>query len=860
VSIATFNAMQTLMGIAPAHAAAADAAAPNEQAVKASTQAMPGALGQPQEAGAIIDHRYLWDAAGNLRYVQHSAGEPRTSAYAYDEQDRLIVAQTKADAVQASAGAKVQPVSTAGPSNIEAKPAHLEQYFYDAQGRRVLAQSDGVTSKTRFDKASHRWVEDGSGKDNNIKASYDQAGQPQAIGSKTYQWDAAGRLIKTTDANEKGSNQTTYAYDHRGLRNTKHATGQTTHYLHDESKQLQAELNDQGQLTRQYVHLADQPLATIDTPSGQNLSSAQASQLSQVVRDITTIIHGWISSSKGEQITWLHLNHLGAPEAATDTTANVIWQASYQSFGRASVKATSYTLNIRLPGQYEDQESGLHYNRQRYYDPAKGSYLTPDPSGNPDGANSYAYVRYNPLKYVDPDGLVLFAFDGTDNTDDEDWLRQRGSSVTNVVQFRRAYDTATNGAARYVTGVGTDHANRDSYGNIISSTYDTNIVVGTIPDRGGNYSGPDRITRMMRYFADEVTNTLDQDVMQIDIVGFSRGAAQARVFANNVTTRSRQVNDGGTTYMTSGMVQVSGQNGEIRNYYRLTTFDRDQVNRITNVRYQCQLVNFRFMGLFDTVLATNRSGTNYNMGIPSQFAHVAQAVALNEYRSAPAGNDAFWTAPQNFNFWNRTRTHLPSDNHYGGFQLESIGASSTTPGQVRVEQGFIGAHADIGGGYGSAENGLSTVALNWMVAQAQVAGVGMLTGNLPTIDMNSPILHDQSNAIRWGNPLTAVGNVMDSRGNVLTPEDRVVVGATGGRTQRAMTFNNVNPMGTDRSLTNAETHQFIRYWDRDPVTGQQRDTNSITDTVNLRNRTGSVDMQAYMSWLRGHGYVFARDF
>jgi RHS repeat-associated protein len=196
------------------------------------------------------------------------------------------------------------------------------------------------------------------------------------------------------------------------------AGGAANHpHPHDESRQPLADLDREGRITRQTVWLADIPLAVIDSPAGQALA-ADAPGLAQVWADVRSAIHSWLDSEEG--IAWLHTNHLGAPEAATNTQGQLIWRARYAPFGAAQVQATEgFTLHLRLPGQVWDEETGLHYNRQRYYDPQLGQYLTPDPLGTPDGPNPYAYVAFNPLGFIDPDGLILFAFDGTGNTNDQ---------------------------------------------------------------------------------------------------------------------------------------------------------------------------------------------------------------------------------------------------------------------------------------------------------------------------------------------------------------------------------------------------------------------------------------------------------
>ena len=55
-------------------------------------------------------------------------------------------------------------------------------------------------------------------------------------------------------------------------------------------------------------------------------------------------------------------------------------------------------------GQYWDKETGLHYNRMRYYDPQTGRFISKDPIGLAGGFNGYAYAP-NPTGWIDPLGL-----------------------------------------------------------------------------------------------------------------------------------------------------------------------------------------------------------------------------------------------------------------------------------------------------------------------------------------------------------------------------------------------------------------------------------------------------------------------
>jgi RHS repeat-associated protein len=63
--------------------------------------------------------------------------------------------------------------------------------------------------------------------------------------------------------------------------------------------------------------------------------------------------------------------------------------------------------NIRFPGQYEDVETGLHYNYFRDYDPSLGRYVESDPIGLDGGLNTFAYAGSAPVRFSDPLGLFF---------------------------------------------------------------------------------------------------------------------------------------------------------------------------------------------------------------------------------------------------------------------------------------------------------------------------------------------------------------------------------------------------------------------------------------------------------------------
>jgi RHS repeat-associated protein len=84
----------------------------------------------------------------------------------------------------------------------------------------------------------------------------------------------------------------------------------------------------------------------------------------------------------------------------------IVWRGKQQLWGREeSANDANISCRLRFPGQYEDEESGLYYNRFWYYDCETGQYISPDPIGLLGGVNPYGYV-HNSLGWIDPLGLA----------------------------------------------------------------------------------------------------------------------------------------------------------------------------------------------------------------------------------------------------------------------------------------------------------------------------------------------------------------------------------------------------------------------------------------------------------------------
>jgi RHS repeat-associated protein len=118
------------------------------------------------------------------------------------------------------------------------------------------------------------------------------------------------------------------------------------------------------------------------------------------------------TASAAPVIYSLHTDHLDTPRVATDKNGKIRWRHIAEPFGTTAPETNpenlgQFTQNLRFPGQYFDQETGLHYNWHRDYDASIGRYVQSDPIGLKGGINTYGYVDGNPSGFIDPMGLQI---------------------------------------------------------------------------------------------------------------------------------------------------------------------------------------------------------------------------------------------------------------------------------------------------------------------------------------------------------------------------------------------------------------------------------------------------------------------
>ena len=372
-----------------------------------------------------------YDEAGRLVQIEWQLATPngrtpakaRRESYVYDRMDRLtgIVSNNGADATfrYDAAGNRLAESNATAHASAQLTAAQMDgtgsrEFHYANNSNWLLAatqSSDDPAAMARqlrdawfyhptgVPLAQLQWQ--GSNSASNRRTVYNSDKRPVAV----YDND---RLVARYHYNSLGERSAKTVYPARpGLLQVSNAKvalpGKTTYSLYRDQR-LAAETDSRGRISTHYVYLYGKPVAKIEMTENTTFMHRLLKAITMRSEDAP--------SDRLPYIYAIITNHLGTPQQVVDEQRQLVWQALTAPFGLARVTFTEngrngkpFEMNLRLPGQVYDAETGLHYNYLRDYDPMLGRYLTPDPMDLGAGTNPYAYVSNNPLSNIDPLGL-----------------------------------------------------------------------------------------------------------------------------------------------------------------------------------------------------------------------------------------------------------------------------------------------------------------------------------------------------------------------------------------------------------------------------------------------------------------------
>ncbi|EDW2765746.1 RHS repeat protein [Salmonella enterica subsp. enterica] len=335
--------------------------------------------------------RSEYDPAGRLKAQTDAAG--RRSEYSLHMASGMVTAVTGPDGrtVRYGYNSQRQLTSTTYPDGLRSTRE------YDERGR-LTAETSRTGETTRY--------------------SYDNpqselpTGIQDATGSnKAMCWNRYGQMVAFTDCS---GYETRYEYDRFGQMTAVHREeGQSIYRSYNHRGQLTAVRDSQGRETR-YDYNDAGDVTTVTGPDG----SRTETQYDGWGKALSTTQGGLTPEQMAGQLEpeytpqrKIHLYHCdqrGLPLALITPDNTVAWRGEYDEWGNLSGEENPADLEqlIRLPGQQYDEESGLYYNRHRYYNPGQGRYITQDPIGLKGGWNLYQYPL-NPVTGTDPLGLKV---------------------------------------------------------------------------------------------------------------------------------------------------------------------------------------------------------------------------------------------------------------------------------------------------------------------------------------------------------------------------------------------------------------------------------------------------------------------
>ncbi len=377
--------------------------------------------------GAKID--VARNVMGNVAQITASRSEQEqwTAAMQYNELGQEIERILPGDVIS-----KWQYDVTGRPTHHRVSSQNRDTqrrvYNWDVnhQLRSMVNELTGVKVTYGYDEFSNLVWSNQGGQFDFLHRSVDDVGNLYETKEKTDRvYGAGSRLLETKEA--------TFSYDEEGnLVQKVEKNGDTWKYEYYGNGMMSKVIRpDNKEVTFKYDSL------------GRRIKKSSDDKTIQFVWDGNTILHEYCSQNDAVDlenlvesqnkseipdslVTWVFnegfvpsakiasegnysiiSDYLGTPVEAYDEQGNRVWSAELDVYGRVKeFTGEQDFIPFRYQGQYEDIETGLYYNRFRYYSPTEGIYTQPDPIGlagnNP---TLYGYVN-NPLVEIDPYGLA----------------------------------------------------------------------------------------------------------------------------------------------------------------------------------------------------------------------------------------------------------------------------------------------------------------------------------------------------------------------------------------------------------------------------------------------------------------------
>jgi len=382
-----------------------------------------------REQGNGLSQRQKYDPAGRLLEQQISRTRPGAieavgiqRSYSYDKAGQLVAI---GDSRRGNLSYRYDPVGRLLEANSR---VGREVFAFDPAGNIVDPSKAEDPLRHPANKLLDNLLRNYAG----TSYRYDERGnmtERVRNGWRTvFVWDGFNRMTAATD---QSGITTTFSYDALGRRLSKRSGESTTLFGWDgdvlafESTQSKSAIDEGGERgwSVHYIHEAGSfvPLVQVRQAQAVGLSeTTDAKALMEANGGVYDIEQDPLWNGEGrsaprafdrKEMAFYQCDHLGTPQELTDHEGSVAWSAQYKAWGEAreaiseAGRRAGFRNPIRFQGQYFDEETGLHYNRYRYYDPQAGRFVSKDPIGLVGGVNLHGFVP-NPVEWIDPLGLA----------------------------------------------------------------------------------------------------------------------------------------------------------------------------------------------------------------------------------------------------------------------------------------------------------------------------------------------------------------------------------------------------------------------------------------------------------------------